>query len=150
MIEELSESQRQCLRLVLQNKTSKEIAKETGLSPHTVDTYLLRAAATLGANNRREAARIFLELEQSERFGYEPPQLEITPANPETDDAPSQGVGRSRGNWLLNQFPAVGGQPHELTLSQIVLAVMKISIVSTGAVAALITIYIWINNLSLR
>jgi len=150
MIEELSESQRQCLRLVLQNRTSKEIAKETGLSPHTVDTYLLRAAATLGATNRREAARIFSEIEQSERFGYEARQLEIIPANPEADGAPSQGVGRSRGRWLLRQFPAIGGEPHELTLNQMIFAVMKISIASTAFVAALITIYIWINNLSLR
>lgn len=57
-IDRLTEAQRACLRRVLQHQTSKDIARELGVSPHTVDQRLRVAARTLGVSSRVEAARV--------------------------------------------------------------------------------------------
>jgi DNA-binding CsgD family transcriptional regulator len=57
----LTPQERQCLRLVAQNRSSKEIAVELGISKASVDTYCNRARAKLGAANRRAAARLVAE-----------------------------------------------------------------------------------------
>ena len=54
----LTEGQRQCLRLVLRHMSSKDIARQLDISPHTVDQRLKLAMKTLGAASRVEAARI--------------------------------------------------------------------------------------------
>jgi DNA-binding CsgD family transcriptional regulator len=52
---ELSASQLRCLALAVSGLRSKEIARATGLSPATVDTYLSQVYGILGVRNRREA-----------------------------------------------------------------------------------------------
>lgn len=64
----LSEGQRQCLRLVLAHKSSKDIARELGISSHTVDQRIKLAMRTLGATTRVEAAQRHAQLEA----GYQP------------------------------------------------------------------------------
>ncbi|QQV77271.1 helix-turn-helix transcriptional regulator [Sphingomonas aliaeris] len=59
----VTEAQRECLRLVLTRRNSKEIALALGISSHTVDKRLERAIATLGATSRFDAARILAEHE---------------------------------------------------------------------------------------
>ncbi len=59
----LNEGQKDCLRLVMQHFSSKEIARKLVLSPHTVDKRLKMAAAILGVSSRVDAARILAELE---------------------------------------------------------------------------------------
>ncbi|MDB5686576.1 MAG: LuxR family transcriptional regulator, partial [Rhizorhabdus sp.] len=54
-IAKLSEGQRACLRRVLMHMSSKDIARELDISPHTVDQRLRVAIQTLGAANRFEA-----------------------------------------------------------------------------------------------
>ena len=56
----LSESERDCLRLVYQHMTSKDIARRLGVSPHTVDMRLRQAIRKLEVTNRVEAARALL------------------------------------------------------------------------------------------
>lgn len=56
---DLSDRERECLRLVFQHKQSKEIARLFGLSKRTVDGYLDSARAKLGVASRVEAARLF-------------------------------------------------------------------------------------------
>lgn len=53
----LTDRQIDCLRLVGQGLSSKEIAAELGISHHTVDLHLKRAIRTLGVATRRDAAR---------------------------------------------------------------------------------------------
>ena len=57
-LQALTERERRYLRLVLAHRTSKEIAREEGLSKHTVDLHIHRAVRKLGARSRREAALI--------------------------------------------------------------------------------------------
>lgn len=57
-ISKLSEGQLACLRLVLVRSSSKEIARDLGISSHTVDQRLRTAMRTLGVSSRFEAARM--------------------------------------------------------------------------------------------
>ena len=54
----LTAGQLDCLRLVDQHLSSKEIAAELHISPHTVDQRIRQALATLGVERRTQAARI--------------------------------------------------------------------------------------------
>lgn len=57
----LSERQRSYLRLVHQNRNSKEIAAATGSSHRAVDKQLLRANNLLGVPSRFDAARLLAD-----------------------------------------------------------------------------------------
>ncbi|MEI9928814.1 MAG: helix-turn-helix transcriptional regulator [Sphingomonas sp.] len=57
LFDRLTERQRSCLRLVGALANSKEIARELGISRHTVDEHIRVAMATLGLSSRYEAAR---------------------------------------------------------------------------------------------
>lgn len=56
----LTPQERECLRLVAQQRSSKEIASELGISKASVDTYCNRARAKLGVASRRDAAQLVL------------------------------------------------------------------------------------------
>lgn len=62
-VERLTESQKKCLRLVHAHMTSKQIARELEMSPHTVDAHLKASLKTLGVANRTEAALILARSE---------------------------------------------------------------------------------------
>lgn len=67
-VDRLNDGQRDCLRLVLAHLNSKEIARELGVSPHTVDQRLRTAMRILDAQSRFEAARIFAALDQENEY----------------------------------------------------------------------------------
>ncbi len=56
-IDQLTEAQRECLRLVLTHHNSKEIAAIFGVSPSAIDKRIERAVQILGVGTRFEAAR---------------------------------------------------------------------------------------------
>ena len=57
-VELLTPRERECLRLVDEHLSSKEIARKLGMSKTSVDTYCDRARRKLGVGDRYEAARI--------------------------------------------------------------------------------------------
>jgi DNA-binding CsgD family transcriptional regulator len=57
-VSRLSQAQLDCLRLVGQHLSSKEIAVELGISPHTVDQRIRLSLQTLGVERRAQAARL--------------------------------------------------------------------------------------------
>jgi DNA-binding CsgD family transcriptional regulator len=59
----LTEGQKACLRLVLRHMSSKDIARELGISPHTVDQRLRTAMKLLGAGSRVQAAFMLAKVE---------------------------------------------------------------------------------------
>ena len=69
----LTDRQRSYLRLVLQNRNSKEIAAATGSSHRAVDKQLLKANNVLGVPTRFDAARLLADHDR----GVEP----LPPAN---------------------------------------------------------------------
>ena len=62
----LTPKERACLRLVLENLSSKQIARELGISQTSVDTHLRRAREKLGIRDRYAAARLLEAHEQAE------------------------------------------------------------------------------------
>lgn len=78
----LSPGQRECLDLVDDHATSKEIARQLGISRHTVDARLRGAIQTLGVSSRREAAIIYraaMQAEAYQPFAYQSPRI-VSPA----------------------------------------------------------------------
>jgi DNA-binding CsgD family transcriptional regulator len=85
-VEKLSAAQVETLQHVFAHRSSKEIARIMGVSPHTVDDRLRRAIRTLGVTSRIEAARIV-----AERTGDRPQPLiyqasQLVSATSPTDD----------------------------------------------------------------
>ncbi|MEK6638166.1 MAG: helix-turn-helix transcriptional regulator [Pseudomonadota bacterium] len=64
----LSEGQRDCLRLVFQHRSSKQIARELGISSHTVDQRLKAAMRILRVSARIDAARILAAYEKDDPY----------------------------------------------------------------------------------
>jgi DNA-binding CsgD family transcriptional regulator len=165
----LSERQKDCLRLVAAHLTSKQIARELGVSRFTVDQRLDTARRTLGVSSRKEAALLFAQFESadgniSERFVYEPNPLASRPdlapllttegnTGPSggSDNHPNAHAGQRANPTLLSRlsnrlvslsFPPLGGARHDLARSEITLMSLKIAFHSTILLAATIAIII--------
>ena len=85
-IDKLSGRQLACLRLVAQNRSSKEIAVELGISPHTVDQRIRQALHILGVERRTQAARIVAQVNGPyQRLIHQSPYIETDaqPSHPE-------------------------------------------------------------------
>jgi DNA-binding CsgD family transcriptional regulator len=62
MLAGLTAKQREVLDLLIEHKTSKEIARDLGISPHTVDQRIQFAKEKLGAASRSEVAQLYRRL----------------------------------------------------------------------------------------
>ena len=72
----LTRGQLDCLLLVDQLLSSKEIAAELKISPHTVDQRIRQSLAILGVERRAHAARIVARHEQPyQRLIHQPPYI---------------------------------------------------------------------------
>lgn len=78
-IDQLTEAQRACLRLVLSHHNSKEIAAIFGVSPSAIDKRIERAIQILGVGTRFEAAR---RLQDHEGPAPSAPTYERLPSEP--------------------------------------------------------------------
>jgi DNA-binding CsgD family transcriptional regulator len=77
----LTDKQRECLHFVVMRKSSKEIARELGISKPTVDQRITNARQILGARSRDEAAIIFARgNEKYDRVIYDPARVPNTTA----------------------------------------------------------------------
>jgi DNA-binding CsgD family transcriptional regulator len=124
----LTERQRSYLRLVLQNRSSKEIAAATGSSHRAVDKQLLKANNLLGVPTRFDAARVLAEFDA----GVEP----LPPANTPPSDPPT---------FLLPPaWPTAGAAANMMTWKQVAVWVTIIAIVAplglTAAGMAIVTL----------
>lgn len=73
----LSAGQLDCLRLVDQHLSSKEIAVELGISPHTVDQRIRGALQILGVERRTQAARLVAQVSGPyQRLIHQSPHVE--------------------------------------------------------------------------
>jgi DNA-binding CsgD family transcriptional regulator len=80
----LSDGQRQCLALVDQHLSSKEIALKLGISPHTVDQRVRQSLHILQVEKRGEAARLVAAVM---RDGHDPAYQRLIHQPPYIDDA---------------------------------------------------------------
>lgn len=103
----LSERQRQCMNLVAQRHTSKEIGRALSLSPSTVDNHIQAAMERLGVRSRAEAVRLL------------------------------NGDGASGGNASRQWFPPIGGTPNRGSLAQRYSQVVLVALLGTMTMAAI-------------
>ncbi|PSJ38120.1 helix-turn-helix domain-containing protein [Allosphingosinicella deserti] len=127
----LSEGQKNCLRLVAKGMSSKEIAKETGLTPQTVDTYVKASIARLGAANRREAARALVAWEEAGSSASGFSASELTASAAETSDERPGTWSR----WL--GLPPIGGRVNDLSWAQKTVQALQVAIVAAATMIAL-------------
>ena len=110
----LSSGQLDCLLLVDQLLSSKEIAAELKISPHTVDQRIRQALATLGVERRAQAARIVARHKGPyQRLIHQPPYIVGDPEPGHPDAAVSHQIrhadraGEAGGaGFLTEQRPA--------------------------------------------
>lgn len=127
----LSERQRQCLELVGRGLSSKEIARELGVSPSTVDNHIQYALTKLGLATRKDAVRLMVQMtsahvEAADVYLGGNPQL------------PSAGQARRR-RWL--DLPPIGGVPNEGSASTRVTQLISIALLTVMLlIAAIISI----------
>src|SRR5215212_3446060 len=73
----LTAGQLDCLRLVNDHLSSKEIAAQLDISPHTVDQRIRGALHTLGVDRRSQAARIIAQYGgEYQRLIHQSPHIE--------------------------------------------------------------------------
>lgn len=153
--EGLTEAQRTCLRLVARGLSSKEIARETDLSPQTVDQYLSKASALIGVASRREAARQFQSYEQFRKAEFKPTEVVedvdwdmLAPSEDEGWQAPQSSMHDSASGGLMRQgparrsglFPPMGGETNDLKSSKRIYAALRIALFSAIVMVAIVTI----------
>lgn len=89
----LSAGQLDCLRLVDQHLSSKEIAAELNISPHTVDQRIRGALQILGVERRTQAARLVARHSGPyQRLIHQSPHIEPDPANRQPKQAVSHQI----------------------------------------------------------
>ncbi|WP_260482606.1 helix-turn-helix domain-containing protein [Sphingomicrobium flavum] len=92
-VERLTDGQLDCLRLVQQHLSSKEIAAALDISPHTVDQRIRISLQTLGVATRKEAARLLAEAEDPyQRLIHQPPYIPDVEQSGQTDVAVSNQI----------------------------------------------------------
>lgn len=146
--DQITESQRTCLRLVGEGMSSKEIAQKTGLSYRTVDQYINQAARTLGAANRREAARILASHDLAALK-----KLQLKPEGVVNVSISSEQMGVGQGGQkpdklprFLRWIPPIGGERHELNATGVTRDIVFVSILTMGAATGIITVVFWLNK----
>jgi DNA-binding CsgD family transcriptional regulator len=117
-VAKLSQGQLDCLRLVDQHLSSKEIAAELHISPHTVDQRIRQALQILGVETRKHAARIVAQYaahtaEPYQRLIHQSPHIEPEPQRVHPEAAVSHQIrhadraGEAGGaGFLTEQRPA--------------------------------------------
>jgi DNA-binding CsgD family transcriptional regulator len=138
--DDLTDGQRDCLRLYHRGYQIKQIARQLGLGISTVNQRLERARRTLGTNNSREAARLFIEHEQGRKrwippTGSENPlgSSELLPSIPlpRTDTAPRRAAFPARIRW---PFPTRETKTNDMTWQAKLVWLIPISITALFAV----------------
>ncbi|HEY8592525.1 MAG TPA: helix-turn-helix transcriptional regulator [Sphingomicrobium sp.] len=89
----LTPGQLDCLRLVDQHMSSKEIAVELGISPHTVDQRIRQSLQILGVERRAQAARLVARTSGPyQRLIHQAPHIPADPQSGQTEAAVSHQI----------------------------------------------------------
>lgn len=92
MLAGLTAKQREVLDLLIEHKTSKEIGRELGISPHTVDQRIQFAKEKLGASSRSEVALLYRRLvEICGQLTYEDSGIAVSPGLAESGPGTQEG-----------------------------------------------------------
>jgi DNA-binding CsgD family transcriptional regulator len=153
-LSKITEGQRACLRFVFMHLSSKDIARELGISPHTVDQRIRVAIQQLGVTSRVEAARLLAASEGVAPYQptiYQSPHIAMSPpaaSYPASANAPERtegcadevtGIGLAAMDTALPPrrqharmpFPSYKGERNDLDLMQRLGWIIAIAIGST-------------------
>jgi DNA-binding CsgD family transcriptional regulator len=86
----LSPGQLDCLRLVNEHLSSKEIAAELKISPHTVDQRIRGALQTLGVERRSQAARMVAQYAPQDGAPHSTPHQRLIHQSPYVEAEPNR------------------------------------------------------------
>nr|WP_294814522.1 helix-turn-helix transcriptional regulator [uncultured Sphingomonas sp.] len=129
-VDRLTDRQKDCLRLVGQGYTSKQIGPRLGISHVTVDNYIRTALELLQAESRAGAARMLVAHELDQPLIHQPPGLAAEP-HPHSE-IPLSDTGRS------SRFvPPLGGQRNTLPAEGKVYAILKVAVLGLSGLFAL-------------
>jgi DNA-binding CsgD family transcriptional regulator len=147
--EALTDSQIRCLRLVGQGMSSKEIALETGLSPRTVDQYVNRAASTLGASSRREAARILnlVEAAESKKMQLQSQGVADLRDDGSLDASGGDRVAQENAARIFSWLPPLGGKRHDLNATETIGEIVKAALIAAIAFGSIVAAGAWLQTL---
>lgn len=133
----LSAQQLQCVRLVAQGLRSKEIARQLGLSAHTVDGHLRKAISRLGVSGRLEAARLVSRLDgHPQPLSAQP--LSVDPAS-SGDDEGQVGPAPTRvreERLAFGDFPTLASAPIHRSPNVRGLSALNTVLLIAGLIAA--------------
>ena len=119
-VAKLTEGQLDCLRRVAEHMSSKEIAGELGISPHTVDQRIRQALQVLGVSKRAHAARLVGKYAPYQRLIHQTPHIEPEPPAGDQADTVSiqiRHADRAGGAWNGSGFKTE--QKHGLSRSSL-------------------------------
>ncbi len=120
----LTSRQASCIALVAKGCSSKEIARELGISPSTVDNHIAAAMQIVGLANRTALATWYSESRESESLIIQ-------------DDQRRRNDRESNIRILL---PPMGGIRNSLSLMERVLSALQIITVSVMAASSLVLV----------
>jgi DNA-binding CsgD family transcriptional regulator len=129
--------QKDCVRLVSDGYTSKQIAKFLSISPSTVDNHIRSALRTLNVENRAEAARALKRFETSQQLTSQATDVDqldvctqlsvLTAATASVNSHPTKA-------WAV---VPIGGIQNNLNVSGKTLAILQVAGISLTALLAL-------------
>lgn len=120
-IGKLSARQKQCLLLVSEGYSSKEIARKLGISPSTVDSHIGTATQILGYEDRRKAARMLIPTYSDQ------PDVQTEHNDPEN-------------KFVLFRFPPLGGRLNKLKPLARMQHIVQISLIAMVALSVIMLI----------
>jgi DNA-binding CsgD family transcriptional regulator len=132
----LTERQKDCLRLVGQGYTSKEIGRALDLSPSTVDNHILAGVQAVGAMTRGEAARLLASSEDRQKLPRETHTL-AEQGNSVLLAATAQPPTLSFFGRQIRLLPPVGGHENDLDATKRTLAIVQVAALGFGTVMSL-------------
>ena len=119
-VEELTEGQKECLRLFYARYDAKEIARQLGIAPATVHQRLTAARKKLGVSKSMEAARLLVQAEDSasvyDRMLYDGTDIAVVP-----EHLP---------NWVERlpwPFPTRWRPENDLSLPELLIAILAVA-----------------------
>lgn len=119
----LTARQSACVALVAEGMSSKEIARELGISPSTVDNHIASAMNAAGFSSRAAIARWYRAYRESD----------MPAEGSDTDEADPKSNPES---YIRFEVPTLGGSRNELSLKERLIAIAQVVIVSTMVASA--------------
>lgn len=130
---ELTERQEQCLRLTA-TMTDKEIARELGISPHTVNMHIRNAMEKLGVSSRGKALRAITENSLRDLGAMDTTSEPLPPrpvVEPEAPRCPADAEDPNKYWYLLPTY--VAGPPRSKLSRSLLILGMAFVFLAVGA-----------------